>query len=154
MSEVEQISKQLKRSFEGKAWHGPSVLEVLDGVTATVAAAPSHGGAHRIWDIVAHMATWKTAVAGWLSGDRTQPGDVENWRSITDTSAAAWQKLLEELRAAHEKLTAEVAKLSDERLRERLWENMPSVYTLLHGIVHHDLYHAGQIALLKKVQSK
>ena len=116
-----------------------------------MAAAPSPGGAHRIWDIVAHMAVWKAAVARWLTGDRTRPGDAEDWRTITDTSADAWQRTLDELRTAHEKLSGELARLSDERLRERLWEGMPSIYTVLHGIVQHDLYHAGQIALLKKM---
>jgi uncharacterized damage-inducible protein DinB len=151
MSEIEQIGKQLQRSFEGKAWHGPSVQEVLAGVSAQMAAAPSPGGAHRIWDIVAHMATWKGAVAHWLAGDRSRPTDADDWRQITDTSAAAWQQTLDELRTAHEQLAAEVKKLSDDRLRERLWEGMPSIYTVLHGIVQHDLYHAGQIAILKKM---
>ena len=135
MSEVEQIAKQVQRSFEGKAWHGPSVQEVLSGVTAKMAAAPSPGGAHCIWDIVAHLAAWKAAVARWLTGDRTRPSDAEDWRTITDTSEVAWQRTLNELRAAHEQLSGEVAKLSDDRLRERLWEGMPSIYTLLHGIV-------------------
>jgi hypothetical protein len=156
VSEVEQIAKQLQRSFAGKAWHGPSVLEVLDGVTAESAAAASPGGAHRIWDIAAHMARWKTAVAGWIAGDRTPPADVDggDWPPISDTSPAAWQRLLDELRGAHERLLGEVSKLGDERLRERAWAPMPSIYTLLHGIVHHDLYHAGQIALLKKMQGR
>lgn len=149
MGEVERITKQLQRTFEGKAWHGPSVEEVLADVTAPVAAAKT-GASHTIWQMVSHIAIWEDAVRRWLTGDTTRPKDEETWPASADTSEAAWQAALEHLRKTHHALLAEVAKLDEARLSERIMDGMPSVYTTLHGVVQHNLYHAGQIAVLKK----
>jgi uncharacterized damage-inducible protein DinB len=85
MSEIEKVVEQLRRAFEGNAWHGPAMREILADVTAPGAAAKPLAEAHSIWDIVLHMTVWEDVV------------------------------------------------------RRRL-----------HGIIQHDLYHAGQIAVLKK----
>jgi len=150
MREVERIARQLQKTFEGKAWHGPAVIEALDGVTAEMAAAPGPGGTHGIWQIVQHMDIWQDAVGRWLAGDTLRPKDEESWPDITDTSEAAWRKTIASLRASYERLRAEVPKLHDARLSDPVFDNMPSIYSTLHGVIHHNLYHAGQIALLKK----
>jgi uncharacterized damage-inducible protein DinB len=154
MTEVERIGRLLKQSFEGKAWHGPALMEALDGVTAESAAAPSPNGAHGIWQIVLHATTWKDAVRKWLEGDQGRPPEEENWPAIGDVNQAAWRHAVERLRSAHAGLTQAVSRLDDARLDEKPFEGMPRIYTLLHGVIHHDLYHAGQISLLKKINGK
>jgi len=151
MREVERITKQLRRTFEGRAWHGPAVQEALSGVTAEMACAPSPGGAHNIWQIVLHMTTWKAAVHRWLCGDPVRPAEPADWPPIADTSEAAWKTTLDQLRAAHDNLQAEVSRLPDSRLDEPIVAGMPSAHTTLHGIIQHDLYHTGQISMLKKM---
>jgi hypothetical protein len=150
MREVDRIARQLQKTIEGKAWHGPAVAEALDGITAELAARPGPGGTHSIWQIVLHMDIWQDAVGRWLAGDASRPNDEDSWPAITDTSETAWRKAVASLRSSYERLRAEVPKLHDARLSDPIVDNMSSIYSTLHGVIHHNLYHAGQIALLKK----
>ena len=150
MSEIERIEAQLKLAFEGGAWHGPSVLETLDGITARQAAAHPIPGVHSIWELVAHIAAWENACRRRLAGDRAELSTDEDWPSITDTSEAAWALTKSELIEGHRKLRESIAFLAEARLDEPILQDMRSVYVTLHGVIQHDLYHAGQIALLKK----
>ncbi len=153
MSEMQRIAKQLEKTFTGPAWHGPAVEQVLDGVTAEVAARPSPAGIHSIWQIVEHMAFWENAVRTWLAGDLTRPPDEASWSTVSDASGGAWRATLQRLREGHGALVTNVAALDDARLGDRLFDDMPSLYAVLHGVVQHNLYHAGQIAILKKLSS-
>ena len=58
MSQVDMVVNELKRSFEGEAWHGPALMEILDGIDAKTAAARPLPKAHSIWELVAHIAAW------------------------------------------------------------------------------------------------
>jgi uncharacterized damage-inducible protein DinB len=150
MSEVERIEDQLRRAFEGEAWHGPSVREVLDGVSAEKAAARPIVGAHSIWELALHIAAWENAARRRLLGDRAQLTDEENFPPVVETDEAAWAATLAALEEGNRKLREEISRLSDSRLSEPIIEGMSSVYGTLHGVIQHTLYHAGQIALLKK----
>jgi uncharacterized damage-inducible protein DinB len=151
MSEIKRINDQLKRAFEGKAWHGPSVSEVLAGVTAEQAARHPLPDAHSIWEITLHIATWERV--GRRRIDESGPIDVsddEDWPQVEDTSDEAWKNTLDELKGNHEALREAIRRLDDARLADIVPGTIYSVYFLLHGVIQHDLYHAGQIALLKK----
>jgi uncharacterized damage-inducible protein DinB len=151
MSELKRLNDQLKRAFQGKAWHGPSVSEVLEGVTPEQAAAHPIAGGHSIWELVLHIQTWERV--GRRRIEESTPIDVsdeEDWPAVADTSFAAWTNTLAELRRNHEALRAAIRELDESRLDEIVPGTTYSVYFLLHGVIQHDLYHAGQIALLKK----
>ena len=153
-TELERIQDQLKRAFEGGAWHGPSVLEVLKDVTAGQAAARPLTGAHNIWDLVLHIAAWEDACRRRLEGDRAELSDSEDWRAIAGTDEAAWERVKALLIDGHRRLRAAIAATDESRLNEPILPGMPSVYVTLHGVIQHDLYHAGQIAILKKALSE
>src|ERR1043165_6046514 len=92
MTEIERILDQLKRAYEGGAWHGPSVREVLDGVTAAQAHARPLANGHTIYELVRHIAVWEDVGHRRLQGD---PADVEisspqDWPRPNDTSEEAW----------------------------------------------------------------
>ena len=150
MSETDRIQDQLERGFKGRAWHGPSVLELLADVDAAKAAARPIAGAHSIWELVLHIAAWDQAAARRLRGDRAQLSDAEDWPAVSDTSAEAWAQTLETLKRNHRELHDAIGRVEETRLDEPIMEGMTSVYGTLHGVIQHDLYHAGQIALLKK----
>lgn len=151
MKEAERIADQLRRAMQGEAWHGPSLKEILAGVTAAQAAARPVGGAHTIWEIVLHIAAWETIVLRRLGGETVKDVSSEiDWPPVVETSEAAWQRALAALENGNRRLCEAIAQLPDERLRERVPGKQDSFYGELHGIVQHDLYHAGQIALLKK----
>ena len=150
MTEVERIVKQFQRGFEGQAWHGPALLELLNGVEASDAAAHPIPSAHSIWEIVLHIAAWKGAGVRRLEGDRAELSDAEDWPTVTETTNEAWQNAKEGLTTIHQQLLEAIGRLDDPRLNEPIVEGLSTVYSTLHGILQHDLYHAGQIAILKK----
>jgi len=154
MKETERIKDQFERAFDGEAWHGPSVISILKDVNAVQAAAHPIPGAHSIWELTLHIAAWESAGRRRLQGDRAQLSDEEDWPKIDDASEKAWQATKEFLRSNHEVLLDALSAVDDERLDLPIIQdpNTPfsSVYVTLHGVVQHDLYHAGQIAILKK----
>jgi len=154
MTEATRIADQLRRAFGGEAWHGDSVFEILDGVTAAQAAAHPIKNAHSIWELVLHIAAWDGAVLRRLGGVAVELSDAENFPRVTDASGAAWRAALARVRRVHEELVAAVATLPESRLYEMVPGKEGAHYTfyyMLHGVAQHELYHAGQIALLKKM---
>ncbi|MDQ3667437.1 MAG: DinB family protein [Acidobacteriota bacterium] len=150
MNEIERIVQQLKLAFEGGAWHGPGVLETLEGVTAKQAAAHPLAGVHSIWELVVHIAAWEDACRRRLGGNRAELSAAEDWPPITDTNDAAWAITKAALIEGHRKLRESISFLTEARLDEPILQSMPSVYVTIHGVIQHDLYHAGQIAILRK----
>jgi uncharacterized damage-inducible protein DinB len=146
---------QLKRAYEGNAWHGPAVKEVLAGVTAGQAHARPLRNAHCIWELVRHIAVWEDVGRRRLEGDRAQIeiSSPEDWPPPEDTSEAAWEQAKAALDRGHQALVEAIARVPESRLDEPIFEGMSTVYVTLHGVVQHDIYHAGQIAMLKKALS-
>jgi uncharacterized damage-inducible protein DinB len=152
MTEIERILDQLKRAYEGTAWHGPSVREALAGVTARQAHARPLQNAHSIWELVHHIAVWENVGRRRLEGDRAQIdiASPEDWPPADDLSDAAWEQAKAALDRGHEALRRAIAGLDESRLNEPILEDLSTAYVTLHGVIQHDLYHAGQIAMLKK----
>jgi len=153
MSETARIADQLRRAFSGDAWHGDSLLEILDGVTAAQASAHPVPHAHSIWELVLHIAAWDGAVRRRIGGEAVELSGDQNFPPVRDTSETAWRMAMEHVRRAHEELVKAVSEFPDSRLDERVpgkKDAHHTFYYMLHGVVQHELYHAGQIALLKK----
>jgi uncharacterized damage-inducible protein DinB len=151
MSEIEFVVEQLKCSFDGEAWHGPAVMEILDGVDATTAAARAVPDAHSIWELVLHVAAWEQAIRTRIVERRAlQLSDEQNFPRITDVSEGAWRQALETLRRGHEQLIATVSGLTESQLGEQVPGKPYDIRFMLMGAAQHAAYHGGQIALLKK----
>ncbi len=154
MTEIQRILDQFDRAFEGNAWHGPAVRELLSGVSAKQAAAKPPFASHSIWEIVLHMAAWQDVVRRRLTGDTIAdlPPDLD-WPSIPDVSENAWRQAIEKLNQTKQNLRLGISQLPDQRLEEMISGKGYSIYFMLHGVIQHNLYHAGQIAILKKFTS-
>jgi uncharacterized damage-inducible protein DinB len=154
MSEVQRILDQLERACEGNAWHGPSVRQLLNGVSARQAAAKSVPAGHSIWEIVLHMAAWQDVARRRLAREVIVdlPPQLD-WPPIPDTSETAWRQALESFTQSKQQLHEAISQLDDHRLSDPVPGKDYSVYVLLHGVIQHNLYHAGQIAVLKKLPS-
>jgi uncharacterized damage-inducible protein DinB len=150
MREAERIADLHRRAFDGGSWHGPHVFEILEGVDAVRAARRPIAGAHSVWEIVLHMRAWEDVVLRRLRGEPVEPTDAEDWPPVSDASAKAWNAALTALRETHDELNREIASIADARLETTAPGGRTTLYRLAHGAVHHALYHAGQIALLKK----
>lgn len=149
-SEAARIADQLRRAFDGSAWHGPALLELLADVDAAMAAAKPLPEAHSIWELVLHIAVWDAAATRRLGGEKCQPTGLANFPLVSKASEAAWRKTIAQTKRIHETLVKIVASLPDSRLSERVPGKRYDFYHLLHGVAQHELYHAGQIAILKK----
>jgi uncharacterized damage-inducible protein DinB len=153
-TETAGIADELRRAFDGAAWHGDSLFEILKGVTAAQAAARPVANAHSIWELVFHIATWDGVARRRMTGVAVMPSDEENFPRGVDTSDEAWRGALEHVRQAHEELIAAVASFPETRLIEQVPGKQGAYYNfhyMLHGLAQHTAYHAGQIALLKKM---
>ncbi|MGH9630183.1 MAG: DinB family protein [Bryobacteraceae bacterium] len=150
MSETQRIADQLRRAFGGDAWHGPSVEETLQGVHADMAFAKPIPAAHSIWEIVLHLDAWHRAVRRRLEGEAVELTDEQDWPPVEISSREDWQTALQSLRRGYEELLKVVGDLSDERLAAKAPGRDHSVYHMVHGLIQHDLYHAGQIAILRR----
>ncbi len=150
MTEVKRISDQLKRAFEKDAWHGPAVMGVLNGVTAEQAAARPIPNARSIWEITLHISGWMGALKSRVEGKWMDEPAEGDWPAVDDTSPTAWEKAVKLLKTRHAGLQKAISKLTDKKLDKPIAKGKSTIYASLHGIIQHDLYHAGQMAVLKK----
>lgn len=153
-TEAARIADQLRRAFDGSAWHGPSLMELLKDVDAATAAAKPLPKVHSIWELVLHIAAWDGAGCRRLGGETVQLTGTANFPVVPQPAEAAWRKAVAQVKRTHDGLVKTVAALPDSRLRERVPGKKYDFYFMLHGIAQHELYHAGQIAILKKAQSR
>lgn len=151
-NELARIDDELRRAYDGDCWHGPALREVLKGVPATQAAAKHPQLVHSIWALVNHLGAWVGVAADRITEWRpiTEP-DAGNFPPVTDASDAAWAAALDELDRQHRKLLDVVAGLDAAKLNAIVPGKDYPVAVMLHGTAQHFAYHAGQIALLKKL---
>jgi uncharacterized damage-inducible protein DinB len=151
-SECLRIADQLRRAFEGKAWHGPALWELLSDVKAAQAHAHPLSTAHSIWELVLHITVWTRAALGATEGQSMPKivGTAEDWPVVSDANPQAWSNALKQLFEVKDQLAAAIEKFGDGRLTETVPGRTYDFYFLFHGITQHSLYHAGQIAVLKK----
>ena len=157
MHEIARIIDQLEREFDGDPWHGSPLSSILGGVSHEQAAAKEVANGHSIWELVLHIAAWKNEVRRRLSGAPAAEPQEGDWPSPGETTAARWQAALDHLETSHRLLVSAVRDFPEPNLyipsndqRDREQGTGVTYYELLHGLVQHDVYHAGQIALLKK----
>ena len=155
MTECSRLADQIRRAFDGEAWHGDALVEVLSNVSAAQAAARPIKNAHTIWEIVLHIAAWDRAVLRRIGGTAVNLSDSENFPAILDTGELAWETAVEQTRGVHSDLVKAVAAFPDSRLPEQVLgkEKQPyyDYFYMFAGIAQHVTYHTGQIVLLKKM---
>ncbi|HEY6547191.1 MAG TPA: DinB family protein [Vicinamibacteria bacterium] len=159
MTEPARLAELLAQAYfgevdrsDGIAWHGPSVQRVLSGVTAAGASLRREGG-HSIWEITLHVVLWDEICRRRLQGEviALTTGDPGDWPECPLPTEEAWQATRERLRQAQVALVEAVGKISADDLAGRTPGCTWTHYTMVHGTLHHDLYHAGQIALLVRL---
>lgn len=142
----------LDQAFDHRAWHGTGLWGSLRGLTHRDALWRPGEGRHNIWEIVLHTAYWKYIVRRRLTRDETLafPRGGANWPRLPELSdAAAWRRDVRLLREQHRLLRATVARFPVTRLGAKGWRSSWTNAQHVYGIASHDLYHAGQIQLLK-----
>ena len=148
----ERIAEQHRRAYHGEAWHGPAVLEVLEGVMAAKALAKPIARAHSIWELVLHLTSWERIVLARMEGK--PPVNVTgavDWPSPpAKVSKAAWDEARAALETACDATTKSIGRMSEAKLLSPRPGTNSTYEELAHGQTQHALYHAGQMAVLKK----
>ncbi len=147
----------IDQGYDHAAWHGPNLGSALRGVSAAQAAWRPASGRHNIWEIAVHAAYWKYVVRRKLEGEkRGRFGEKgSNWFSRGHLrDATAWQRDLAKLEREHRLLRAAVEEVEPERLHRRFSPKGRAAADVILGVAFHDIYHAGQIRLLRRLQSR
>ena len=144
---------QLRTTFSGDSWHGPSVMKTLEGVDADQAASRPLEERHTIWELVDHMTFWLEEVNKALKNKEVlRPEKVMDWPRM-GSGERQWRESVERLGAAVNMLLDELASWNTKDLEKTVGGADYNYRQMLHGAVHHNLYHAGQIAVLKRKTS-
>jgi hypothetical protein len=156
-NEKKLLSNILDEAYEKQAWHGPSLRGSIRGLTAREAAWRPGPRRHNIWEIVVHAAYWKYAVRRRLLGGKrgSFPLKGSNWFArLSKTNERAWRQDIALLARMHKELRATVASLPESALGRKASGSRHTARRMIAGIALHDVYHAGQIQFLKRLQQK
>lgn len=147
-NETSLIAEQLRRAYRGPAWHGPPLKAILLDVGEKKAMERPPNGAHSIHEIVLHIAAWMRIARERLSATKAREvGEEEDWPE----PIGSWTETLQAFDQEERELEETIRRFPVGRLHEQAPATEPQTfYVLLHGIVQHTLYHAGQIVLLNK----
>lgn len=158
MTDRERLIDQLEREISGEPWHGPSLVNILEGLAAAQAARKPAPDVHSVWEILLHMTGWKREVARRAQGHAAREPEAGDWPEPGDVSDARWREAREDHLRAQRELVELVRGLSDAQLDAKVKGDSAayigagiSVRATLYGLLQHDVYHAGQIALLKRI---
>jgi hypothetical protein len=152
--EIEHLMGMLDEAYNHAAWHGPNLRGSIRGLTAREAARSPKAGRHNIWEIVVHAAYWKYAVRRRLLGEKRGSFSLQgsNWfvRPM-DRSEKAWREDIKLLDREHQRLKEAVSSFQPKNLDRPAQGSKTLARRLIAGIALHDVYHAGQIQLIKKL---
>lgn len=152
---IHLLLELLDQAYERQAWHGPNLKGSIRGLTAADAGWTPAPGRHSIGEIVLHAAYWKYTVRRRLTGERrgSFPLRGSNWfPAPARLTAEAWQDARSLLEEMHRSLREAVVSFPPERLGGFSRGSRHTHARLIYGIASHDLYHAGQIQLVKRLR--
>ena len=154
MTETKRILDQYDRALRGDSWHGDNVWKTLAEVNPAQAFERALPESHTIWELVAHMTFWETQVTHRLRGEPELSEAELNFPPMPTATAENWEKVLAQFRRSNEDFRSALGKVNESKLDEPLSSPEKSVYVEVHGVIQHHLYHAGQIAILRKNLSR
>lgn len=152
-TEILKIAEQLKEAYEGEPWFGKSAARLLADTT-TAEAFEKPAGQHSILELVWHMVNWKRFAINRLRKDTdagVQIFEEQDWLQLDHADKRLWQQGLDMYQQAHNELVEVVQQQTDDLLPQQVPERVYKYQALLHGILHHDVYHLGQIAYVQKL---
>jgi len=148
---VSLLVSALDEAFDKPSWHGPNLRGALRGITPEQASLRPQPGRHNIWELMVHCAYWKYVVRRKLTGLRRGSFPLAGSNFFlrpVEITAAAWKSDLDLLVSEHLLLRAAIASLPPAALQD------PKNLRLIRGAAAHDLYHAGQVRLLRRMLAR
>ena len=152
-TEILQITEQLKEAYEGEPWFGRSIKSLLKDVDENIAFEKPNGQ-HSILELVWHIVIWRVFTINRLRNDEKtnlQYFEENDWQQLNHNDKTLWKRGLDRLEETQSELIDILQKQQDNILNEIVPGRKYTFRKLLYGIIHHDIYHIGQIAYLKKL---
>lgn len=152
---LECLLEMIDQAFNRKSWHGTNLRGSIRGLSAAQAAWRPAPQRHCIADIVLHCAYWKYAVRRRFTGETRGSFALvgSNWFQVPTTlSTETWASYVKLMETEHRNLRVELGKLSDAKLDARPPKSKVTNRQIIQGIAFHDVYHAGQIQVIKRLQ--
>lgn len=152
--QVERLKNLLNAGYHGGAWHGPSVLEATKNITPEEASFKTPT-VHTAAELIYHITSWRIFALKRLQGDSEYQIDTDkkNFGSAPKVDEFELETLLMELSLSQDELIRELDKIDNDFLKEIVPGSEYDYFTLINGIIHHDIYHSGQINILKKMSA-
>ncbi|PTS98583.1 DinB family protein [Flavobacterium sp. HMWF030] len=151
MSENKRISNLYQSVYNGEPWLEVTLAKTLKDVSAEQAYRKINPKLNTIWEIVNHLIQWRRNILRRVQGETIITPDHNYFVPVIDPSEAAWEQSLQNLEKSQESWNAFFVDFSDADLDKIYANNNHTYYEHLHGIIQHDVYHLGQIVILKKL---
>ena len=154
MREVDRVANLLTQTYHGDAvglaWFGPALRPMLGAVSLAAVVHRPLQRRHTIWELVLHLAANIDFVLARLDGLELELSATADWPPVPEPTVGAWADALTALDARYDTLLERVSGLDDAQLAQPVVGRPYDVYAMLHGIIHHNVYHTGQIAMLRE----
>jgi len=150
MREVERIASQIDGAYRDGFWGGGPVGGLFHSLAASEAIAHPISGAHSAWEIALHLGVWHDIFRGRIAGQDVEDTPESDWPMPAGATDADWKATLADLERGLGALVDAVQGLDPAKLDTLVRGKGFTVYEMLHGIPQHDLYHAGQVLMLRK----
>ena len=150
---IQLLLMMLEQAYGKRTWHGANLKYSLRGLTVAQALWRPVAGRHNVWEYTLHCAYWKFVAKSRLEGVEAKfSRPFDDFPQVNSGSAAEWKKDLAFLSKCHKELLAAVSGLEEKRLEQPVgsW----TAQELVFGVANHDIYHAGQIQLLRRLQEE
>ena len=154
MQESKQIKTALRHLYEGEVWHGPSIKEILVDMTAQDAIKRVTPKSKNIAEYLVHITNWRIFALEKLTGGDSYDiilNSEADWSVINELSQEGWEEILQNYEEAQTELLEVVDTYTNSKLEATVTGRKYTFYTLLHGVIHHDIYHSGQMMMLKRL---
>jgi hypothetical protein len=149
-NECQRLADQMRRALRGDTWQGPAWRDLLDDIDVALATRRPIPSVHTIAEIVQHVTTWHDVVRQRLDGDNPKVSAAQDWPNANLADEKAWRAAVARLHATGEALCDTIARFPAARLHEDRPGAGETWYELAIGSLQHEVYHAGQVGMLRK----
>ena len=156
-AELKHIRAMLKNNWDGSMWYGTNLSSVLKDINAEKAFQKPTAGSHNIYELAAHLLCWRTFVIEMLKGNagyKVEINSEQDWPTAYQPTDISWNEALNHLEKSQTELMNLLNAFDESKLGELVEGRDFKYHVLLNGVLHHDIYHSGQISILKNLVSQ